>query len=423
MAQIVGALARRGAQAVQELIRDDGVEQRNARNVLIDGLGIGASAGIGTFLSIFLVRLGASPLQIALLTAMPALTGILLSLPLVQLLERQRNIVPWFSRSRVLVFVAYLLTGLIPLVVTREALPAAIIFIWALVTVPQTVVTLAFTMVIAAAVTPERRYWLLSWRWASMSAVMALTVMAVGWFLERVVFPLNYQLAFVAAFGCGVLSFFYSRRIVIPDNPALQGDQAAAPWPTLRAGLAELRALPEYVRFVGSSCVYYLGLMLALPIFPLFWVRELQASDFWIGLISTVSTAVLLVGYFVWAALSRQRGPAFVLLVCSVGLGLYPLLAGLSQSVAPLLLFAAVGGFCAAGIDLVQFDLLLKTCPQRRSASYIALYRVAIYTATFVGPLLGTALAELIGLRGALFASAGLRLLGALLFWGLRVGR
>ena len=41
-----------------------------------------------------------------------------------------------------------------------------------------------------------------------------------------------------------------------------------------------------------SQFVFRCGITLALPIFPLYWVRELHASDAWIGLINTVNSGV-----------------------------------------------------------------------------------------------------------------------------------
>ena len=89
-------------------------EQRNQRNVLIDAIGVGITAGVGSFLSVFMVRLGATDFQVGLLTAMPALTGMLLAMPAGEFLSRQRHIVPWFARSRFLVLICYVLTGLAP---------------------------------------------------------------------------------------------------------------------------------------------------------------------------------------------------------------------------------------------------------------------------------------------------------------------
>jgi MFS family permease len=168
--------------------------------------------------------------------------------------------------------------------------------------------------------------------------------------------------------------------------------------------------------------VFRCGIGLALPLFPLYWVRELNASDSWIGIINTVQNAVLLGAYFMWSTLSRRRGAVLVLRLCAFGLGLYPILTGLTHSVPPLVLYAALAGIFNAGIDLVLFDILLVTCPKRHAASYIAVYQMTTYVATFIGPLLGTFLAGTLGYGPALFAAGGLRFAGAVLFVLLGVG-
>src|SRR5688500_17493149 len=74
--------------------------ERNARNVMIDGLGVGLVTGVATFLSVFLIRLGASNLQVGLLTSMPAVTGALLAIPIGDFIQRRTNIILWYARSR-----------------------------------------------------------------------------------------------------------------------------------------------------------------------------------------------------------------------------------------------------------------------------------------------------------------------------------
>ena len=100
------------ARSRQWLRGPEDLAARNRLNVLIDGIGVGFAAGIGTFLSVFLVRLGASSFMVGLLTAMPALTGLLLAFQVGAFLSRQRQVVPWFSRARLFVISCYALTGL-----------------------------------------------------------------------------------------------------------------------------------------------------------------------------------------------------------------------------------------------------------------------------------------------------------------------
>ncbi|KPV52496.1 MFS transporter, partial [Kouleothrix aurantiaca] len=210
------------------LLRPTNLEQRNIRNVLIDGIGVGIVSGVATFLSVFLVRLGASSFLVGLLTAMPALTGIILALPVGQLLERQRNVVPWYSRARVWVLGSYAITGMMPFLFPLELVPVPIIAIWAIATVPQTIVNVAFTIVMGAVAGPDRRYYLMSRRWSILGLTTAGTVALAGWALDQVAFPLNYQLVFIGSFAGGLLSFIFSSRIDIPDNDPAEAAEAAS---------------------------------------------------------------------------------------------------------------------------------------------------------------------------------------------------
>jgi hypothetical protein len=199
---------RAGARA---LLRPRTVAERNVRAVLVDGIGVGIATGVGSFLPVFLARLGASSLLVGLLTSLPALTGALLAVPIGRFLERQRNIVPWYSGMRVWVLWSYALFGLLPFVLPLGAVPWAVIAIWALVTVPSTFVNVAFTVVMGGVAGPQHRFALMSLRWSSLGAVTAITVAIVGQLLELRPFPGNYQLVFVGSFVGGLLSYLFSR--------------------------------------------------------------------------------------------------------------------------------------------------------------------------------------------------------------------
>ena len=133
------------------------IQKQNERSVLIDGLGVGIVTGVSTFLSVFLTRLGASPFLVGLLTALPALTGMLLAIPAGRFLERQRNMAPWYSWPRAMVQGSFVVMGLIPFFVSQQITVYAVIIIWALVTIPQTIVNITFTVVMGAVAGPRRR--------------------------------------------------------------------------------------------------------------------------------------------------------------------------------------------------------------------------------------------------------------------------
>lgn len=391
---------------------------------MIDGVGVGLVTGIATFLSVFLVRLGATPFMVSLLTSMPAVTGMILAIPVGRLLQRQRNIVPWYSRARVWVLGSYALTGLVPFVVGQQNAPIPIIAIWAIATVPQAIVNIAFTVVMGAVAGPTRRFYLMSRRWTVLGATTAVAVAIAGFVLDRISFPLNYQVVFIASFLGGLLSFVFSSQISIPDNESrAAASKPHRPWRArLHESVRAVRANAAFSRFVISAFVFNSGLNMAIPLLPLYWVRVVQASDFWIGVINTVNNGVLIVAYFLWVGVARRRGERAVLLASALGLVFYPLLTGLTTVVWLLPLYAGLAGTFVAGLNLVLFDISLSSVPKQQTASYVALYQFTVYVATFLGPTLGTALAAIWGFAPALFAAAGLRFAGFLLFMLLGVG-
>ena len=194
------------------LERDD-IQERNKRYVQIDAIGVGTANAAAPFLPVFLTRLGATPVQIGLLTSMPGLTGFILSIWVGRFLQRQRNVVPWFSLSRLLVISAYALTGIVPFFVPDNILIYVILLIWALVTLPQTMVAVGFSVVMNAVSGPEGRYELMSRRWSILGITTAITVAIAGQILDRVGFHLNYQVVFIGLSFGGLISYYFSSRI------------------------------------------------------------------------------------------------------------------------------------------------------------------------------------------------------------------
>lgn len=396
--------------------------ERNARNVMVDGLGVGLVTGVATFLSVFLIRLGASNLQVGLLTSMPAVTGALLSIPIGDFIQRRTNIILWYARSRLYVLSSYALTGLIPFFVSREGTINAIIVIWALATLPQTMVNVTFTLVMGAVAGPTKRMELMSRRWTTLGVVNAVSVTLVGITLDQIGFPINYQIVFIASFIGGLISYWFSTSIVLPEGGHVPTGQRR-PWYTAFSGMRTiLAAQPAFARFVGAQFIYRCGMSMAIPLLPLFWVRNAHASDASIGLINTVNSGVLMIAYALWIAISRRRGQRMVLLVCGAGLSLYPLLVATSGSILQLVLYAGTAGIFVAGADLVLFDLLVAAVDPKLRGPSVGLYHTTTYIATFAAPLLATAAADSIGIVPMLLVAATLRALGTGLFAILGIG-
>jgi hypothetical protein len=396
--------------------RGNDLQSRNIRNVLIDGLGVGFASAAAPFLPILLTRLGASDFAVGLLSSMPAFAGLILALPVSRFLARQPQVAPWYSSGRLLVYSGYALTAFATFLAPGSRV-TAILLIWALLTLPQTFVDVSFTVVMAGVAGPDRRFYLMSRRWSSLGITTAVTIALAGFMLERLEFPLGYQVVFpILALG-GLISFYSARQIQLP-KPAAGPAQALKPGPRTspRSSFAQVRKQSKFMRFTVSQLVYRFGLAWALPLFPLFYVHTLGADDAQIGIINTVNSAVLLVAYFMWSRISRRRGVRFALLITTGAIGLYPILLSLTTNVGIVVLLAGLAGIFAAGIDLVFFDTLVSSYPPEASALFVGWYQTTVYVATFVAPLVGTAVAQFIGIPDSLMLAGAIRLVGFVLF-------
>ena len=392
------------------------IQKRNFRIVQIDAIGVGLAAAAAPFLPVFLTRMNATAFQIGLLTTMPGITGLLLAIPAGRFLQTRKNVVPWFSLARLLVLSAYAATGIIPFFLPNDQVVIAVIFIWALVTLPQTIVAVGFTVVMNAVAGPQRRYELMSRRWSTLGLTSSITVALVGQILDRIGFPLNYQAVFIGLSVGGLISYYFSSRIQIPDSEPVTKSTSHSPINNIKEYIDLVRGQRDFVSFSLKRLVYLSGVTLAAPIFPLYFVREIQASDSWIGIIATTQGAVMLAGYYIWTRQSRIHGSRVVLLLTTLGMSLYPAMVASTQRVELIVVFAAMAGIFQAGLDLVFFDELMKTVPIKYSATFVSLAQSMQYLSTIVFPLVGTFIADQVSLTAALLTSAGLRFIGFLLF-------
>lgn len=391
-------------------------QKRNFRYVQIDAVGVSIANVAAPFLPVFLTRLGASNFQVGLLTSMPGITGLILAIIVGRFLQARSNIVPWYSLSRLLVISCYALTGLLTFVLSKEYAVIATLAIWAFATLPQTALAVAFSVVMNGVAGPEGRYDLLSRRWA----IFGLTSVVMTFFVTRVIdlveFPRNYEMMFLGLSVGGLISFYFSKQIKLPPHTPPAPAPSSSVFDSARNYFSLIRGAPAFTSFATKKFVYYSAIALSTPIMPLFLVREVKATDSQIGTITMAMTLVMLAGYLIWPWSSRKYGGRFVLLATTFGMIFYPALTAATPQVPLIIMYAAIAGLFQAGLDLVFFDELMKTVPPEYGATFVSLAQSMQYLSAIAAPLIGTWIADYIGLGGALWVSAGLRLVGFVLF-------
>jgi MFS family permease len=398
------------------------VEDRNILYFTLDtalqGLMMG---GIFSFLSVFVVRLGASKLMTSLLTSLPAIVVMVASIPAGQYIQRRRNLIRLTTWIRVFHRGTILLVALLPFFVS-ERLVEVIVAVWTIKAISNALLESSWMAVVAEVIPPARRATVNGTRWAVLSLVTALSVAIFGYVLDRIAFPLNYQIVFLASFAGGVAGMGLFARMQIPDNvPVERKPQERVPLAQRVQGYLQTLNSPDFVRYELTTLVLRFGLNMPTALYSIYWIRQLDASDLWIGWQATVGKLVPIAGYYLWGKIVNRKGHHVPLLICTVGVGLYPVLMGFVNNQVWLPVVAVVQGFFLTGINLAFFDTLLSVCPAERRPTYFAVNTLLMSLAMFLAPIVGSLLADWMDIRTVFFIVGGIHFVAALLFWRYRI--
>ncbi len=215
----------------------------------------------------------------------------------------------------------------------------------------------------------------------------------------------------------GLLSFIFSSRIRIPDNPPVIELAKRPLRERIRGYFAGIWSNKPFRSFILKRFILLTGFSFAAPLFPLYYVRKVGASDAWISAYTMAATLSLIIGYFFWSNQSRRRGSRTVLLWTTLGISIYPALVALTTQDWLIVVFSAFAGIFQAGVDLVFFDELMRRIPDDRSAVFVSFAQSLQYLSTIFSPLIGSTLANYLGLSAALIISAVIRLTAFMLFF------
>lgn len=383
-----------------------------------EGVAFGPMDAAGSFLPVLLARLGASNVQVGLLSAIPNLAGFLLAIPVGHFLQGRRNIVPWYSRGRFVNQLVIPAIGISLLLLPPEQVVPVIIVLVGLSAVVGSFANFSFYTVMDGLSGPNGRYELMSRRWAMKGAATAISLAVIGWILANLAFPHSYELVYIATGVAAVVGFSFARTFRIPDQVRRPAPEVR-PSPRARASTSvrEIAGERRFLAFLGRHSMLSLGLSMAVPLIPLYYVRQLGASDAWIGLIGTTQAVMTMSGYVLWRRMARRRGGgALVLVVSTIGVAVFPAVLAFTRAELAVAVFVAGYGVCLAGIELTIFDELMRAVPPGEATRFAALDQGATSFGGIVGPIAGALVAGALGIPAGLVVAALVTLVGAAMF-------
>jgi MFS family permease len=390
--------------------------RRNLTLFFFDGLFSAASDKIMlTYLTVYLLALGASSQQIGLLSSFSNLAAALLLLPAAMLVERtgeRKRTTLWASGgSRLMI----LLLALLPmLLVPTSGL------IWVLLGIAllrETLNNFAYPgwVALTGDIVPIKgrgRYF--GTRNFIMGVSGILMTLLIGNAITWIGSPLGYQLAFYLAVLLGVISMSFFGRIKdhTKDEGKLKTEHS-----TLRQILQSLKGQKQFILFCVFTAVWNFSMNIAGPFFNVYMVDSLKMTAAAIGLTTVVNTVATMLIQRRVGALSDRWGNRNLALISLFLIPFIPLIWGLwIKATWQVLLTETFSGMFWGAYNLVSFNILLAQTPPDRRARFSALYQIVVTLSLAGGAALGSFLIPMVAFKGVTVISAIGRWLAGLVF-------
>lgn len=398
-----------------------------------------------SFVSLYVVRLGATALHVGLLGAAPAVITLLFALPSARWLNKQPTdrAVFW---SALFFRLFYLLWIPLPILFANATQIWLFILLSFAMSIPGTVLAVGFNALFADVVPPDWRAHVTGIRNGVLAISFTVTTLLCGYLLSILPFRTGYQIVF--AIGCAgavmsTLHLWYIRP---------QGRESERP--RIGRSLGDL-ARPGFTRSLGDAFrpstglrfltrragglrlprfnvlrgpfgpvlfvlfAFHLAQFLAIPLFPIYWVDRLSFSDQDISLANAIFYIFVFLGSTRLAGMTRRFGHHRVMVMGAVVMAAYPGLTSITTAsdFGLFLATAVVGGLAWAMAGGAIGNYILDRVPDDDRPAHLAWYNLALHAAILIGSLGGPLFAGWVGLSPALALIGGGRLLSALAIW------
>lgn len=365
------------------------------------------------FFPIFAITiLGATNYQVGLISSLPPLMALLMTIPAAILLNKAH------AQKRLVAMSVLLARLLFLFIITLVYLPSATLQAWAFLVViaimsmPNTVANIGWQTLISGLVSDARRGAFFSDRHRMLTIVGLISTLSIGILMkdasDNVV---AYQILFSIAFCFGLLEVFllmkHQEEPLKSDDPLVK--KKVMDWSIFQ--------LSRYVSFLVAALFFNFAWQMAWGIFNIYHVRIIGATIFWVSMFSVGSMLMQIVTFPLWKKWAEQRSNIQVFVWAAIGMATTPFLTILSTNLYYITIVQTTSGFFLSGTVLILFNLLLEQSPEASRTYCITTYNVLLGVVAFIAPQIGIWMLDVWGVEIAMTLNSVLRFLGAMLFF------
>ena len=391
--------------------------RHNLRWFWFDGFFSSASDNIVvTYLTLYLLALGASRAQIGLLSSLSSLSVALVLLPGALLVERighRKEVTVWAGGGVARAVILFL--ALIPLGLKGQALIYAAMVLSVIRDVFGNVAYPAWMAIIAEIIPISGRGRYFGTRNFAMGIVGMAVTLLVGELITRTNKPAGYQIALGMAFIIGMMSTYSFAHLRVSKEPpeAPTGTSGLS----LPALLRDMWKHPAFLTLAGVSALWNFSLNIAGPFFNVYLVQNLKSTATMVGFLGVVSTIASLLVQRKLGELADRWGAHRMQLISGLLIPVVPFAWVFVASPWHVVPINLLSGVLWGAYSLASFNYLLELTPADQRARYSALFQLMMTLALAAGAAVGSIIiSSSLAYKGVFIGSAVGRFTAAVLF-------
>jgi MFS family permease len=394
-------------------------QERAMRSFWWDGFWASSSESVLiSYLSLYLLAFGASNSQVGMLSSLSSLFAAIAFLPGARLVElighRKATVV---ASGGVLARLPIVALAVVPFVAGGNAA------IWLVIGIASFRGFFAYFHVpawtsLTSDIVPLRmrgRY-LASRNFGMSVAALAMAPLA-GFLVDRFTGLHGWQLVWLVSFVAGALSTWcYARIPEPPEHPRLVEQPTEGEGERSQGGFfADILRDRNFVSYLVSIAVWNIALMAAGPFFNVYLVKNLHASTFTVGALSSLPALTGLGGLLFMGRVMDRRGTKWLMVSSALLIPVLPVGWMFVTAAWQVIFINAASGLLWAGYNLSLANMVMVMSTPEKRARYAAAFQTVTMAACFVGPILGGYLIDAMGFHAVFAFSAVGRMAAALI--------
>ncbi|MEH6995586.1 MFS transporter [Neobacillus drentensis] len=363
----------------------------------------------GNFYPIFAISiLGATNYQVGLISSLPPLIALLMTIPaaiLLNRLETQKNTVAMAVLCARLFFL--LLIGVVYISSPYQAW--AFLIIIALMNVPATISNIGWQTLISGMIKDERRGTFFSDRNRLLTIAGMISTLVIGIIMKNQSSnAAAYQWLFFAALLFGLLEVYFLKKHKEIVQSVIFTKKSSMDWTIFKDH--------GYKWFLIAALCFNFTWQMSWGIFNIYHVRIAEATILWISIFSVACQLVQIFTFPLWKKWAEAKSNTLMLVWAALGMALVPFLTVLSTNLFYLTGVQALSGFFISGVVLLLFNLLLEQSPVETRTYCITTYNVLLSFIAFIAPQIGILLLEGLGIQASMELNSIMRIGSAFVF-------